>query len=159
MAKGQTGPEKIQLAQFVCVLFDQSKPSELVSSHFEIPADWDGGNMMLELLFFPETGDPFEDGEVVEFDVTYRTISAGETYDSGTATLLSPSYTQTGLGADKVAVKTSSTILAADPNQALTRGSCFTFTIDLDEVSTTYSGDPALCLIHILYQSDKLSQG
>lgn len=158
MGKGTTAPSDIEIGTLMCVMFDQTKPGEMLHATVEVPSDWDRATTpTLEAHSYAAAGDAVANGEVIEWDVSYRVLSNGEPYDDGNAATLSLTYTQSGDGTDKARQTASSTVPVSHAEHPLVAGATLGLEVDLDEVATTYSGDPALCYVHFVYQSDRLS--
>lgn len=151
---GATAPSAVTIGQARCLQFAQATSGEIAHVQFEVPEDWDAASdWSFEAYVFAESGDAIADTEVVEFDVTYRSLTVDEAYDNGTATTIAVNYTQSGAGVDKGLVKLEGTIDYDDANQPLAAGDSVFFLLDLDEAATTYSGDPIICSVHLEYTS------
>lgn len=158
MGKGTTAPSDIEIGTLMCVMFDQTKPGEMLHATVEVPSDWDRATApTLETHSYAAAGDALANGEVIEWDVSYRVMSNGEPYDDGNVATLSLTYTQSGAGADKARQTASASVPVSHPEHPLVAGATLGLEVDLDESATTYSGDPSLCYIHFVYQSDRLS--
>jgi hypothetical protein len=97
---GPTAPVPTTIGTYRCAQFVNA--SAEVFLEFEVPGDWDGASdMTMNILWAAESGDTIADTETVVWDATYRSVAVGEAYDNGTATTISPTYTQSGAGTDK----------------------------------------------------------
>jgi hypothetical protein len=154
---GGTAPTPTTIETFRGLLFNANAEEAFIE--FEVPDDWNGtSDMELKIYGFPTAGDAVADGEVVEFDATYRSIAEGEAYDNGTAVTISPNYTQSGGGTDKALIELEATIAYTGGNQPLTKGDVMGFKINRDvTTSDTYSGDFNVIKFEIAYTANTFS--
>lgn len=158
-ALGPTAPSDITVGTFRCKQFNQAQTSQEAFITIPITADWDAvSDYTIGFSWYQESGDPLADGEVVEWDLTYRSIAVGEAYDNGTAATASITHTQSGAGTDKAGIFTTVSLPYNTGNQPIAKFDGIGININLDETATTYSGDPILCAIVPLYNSVSLDQ-
>lgn len=153
---GPTAPTSVTVGNARCLQFAQAQTAETAHLTWIIPGEWDGASdIQLHMRVFPEAGDAMADGEVIEFDVTYNVLEPGDQYDQ-TSVTVSPTYTQSGAGADKAMLCLDATLDYDHGSVPLVANHEIFASIDLDEAATTYSGDPILCQLHTRYTADTL---
>jgi hypothetical protein len=157
--KGSTAPSEATIGTTRCVQFNQSQTGETVYLQVRVPSDWNAtSDLDVDLHTYPEAGDALANGEVIEFTVTYRSVSATEPYDNGSVATFSVTYTQSGAGVDKAGMHAHGTLAYNNANQPLANDDEILMEIDLHEVNTTYSGNPYLCFIHLTHTAVRMPQ-
>lgn len=153
---GQTAPSSVTIGTFRCSEFDIAAESASMSQ--EIPSEWDGvSDMALEFDIFTESGDALANGEVIEFDVVYRSIGPLEAYDRGTAVTINPSVTGGGSEVEKGQYHISAAIPYNTGDQPLAVGDTLGFTFNRDVgASDTYSGAIYICKSELEYTAVRL---
>lgn len=153
---GPTAPTFVTIGTFRCAEFDNI--NETISMTVEIPSEWDGvSDMALELDIFTEASDALANGEIIEFDVSYRSIAAGEAYDDGTAVMINPTVTGGVSETEKGQYHLSATIAYTGGNQPLTIEDNLGFTVNRDVGdSDSYSGAVYVCQVELEYTAVRL---
>lgn len=105
-----------------------------------VPTCWDGVNpILLYVVFGPESGDAFANGETVTPTFTWRSGTVGESFSAGTAEVDSGVYTQSGAGLDCAFAIHVLTLAVSGANQSYTYGDLITGVMTFAD---TYSGTP-----------------
>lgn len=121
-----------------------------------VPPDWEGdSDLTLSVYWHPESGTAVGDGETVKWDLSYRSLAAGEALDNGTAAAATATETQSGAGTDKALYKTDITIDHDDGDQPLVAGDQVVMQFDRDMTGDTYSADAVVVGWELSYSSVK----
>jgi len=155
-ALGVTSPTLVSIGTFRCRRFDASAEEIYVS--VEVPTEWNGASdMVLSMAAYTESGDVLGNGEVIEFDVDYRSVAEGQPYDNGTATTIHPSVTGGGSEPDKGLYLITAVVDYDDTNQPLADEDTIGFVINRDVgASDTYSGAVDVCRVQLIYTANAL---
>ncbi len=154
---GPTAPTATTVGTFRGLGFDADNEEAFVN--YEIPVDWDGASdMTFELHWYPTAGDAIANGETVKWDITYRSIAAGEAVDNGTVVPLTATFTGGASETDKEHYETAITIAYNNGNQPLTAGDDLGIQFDRDVTTDTYSGAGIVYRIDLTYTSNTLPE-
>jgi hypothetical protein len=126
----------------------------------EIPLEWDGSNMAIEIHWYPTSGDAVANTEKVKFDVHYRSVAAGEAIDNGTLVTATTTFTGGASETDKEYYVTSVTIVYTGGNQPLTVGDELVMQLDRDVTGEaggggSYSGMAIIMKVELEYTAIK----
>jgi len=118
---------------------------------------WDGiNNLVVQIGFSPQAGDPIQNGETVVFDFVYRALAPRESASGGSAKTATLTYTQTGGASAECALLTVFIEIDKDDGtQPYQVGDAIQGFLNWDD-SSTYSGDPIVGGLFILipYKED-----
>jgi hypothetical protein len=121
---------------------------------WEIPDDWDGTDVYMEIDWLPDSG-AISGTSAIRWTVEYRSIAEGETINNGTSVTL-----DNGAGGDTADYSqyqtkhTRFTLAYNDANQPLTKQDHIYFKISRDtSVANDFSGSVAVTAYEIIYQS------
>jgi hypothetical protein len=149
VGQGVTSPTETTIGTAGCLTFNADAEHVLLTH--DMPDDWSGGNITLNVHWAPESA--MADGETVKWDIQYRAIEEGETLTNGDVAEASATYTQSGAGTQYEFLETSITLLAADPNQPLTANDEIPIHFDRDMTGDTFAGDACVVQWHLAYNS------
>lgn len=128
-----------------------STGSEYVFVEWEIPSDWDGGDISIEVGWFPDSG-ATSGTDTVKWDVEYRSIAVGETITNGTSVTVSS--TDDGDHAQYQTIHAPHTIAYNNANQPLTAQDHIYFKISRDTaVANDFAGTVTVTAFEIVYNS------
>lgn len=144
VALGPTAPSWASNGSCEGLGFDAD--AEEVHIVFHMPDCWAGGasdDLVLSVYWCPEDGQAPADGEVVKWDISYRSIDWGtEDVDNGTLATGTVSYTQSGAGDEGDTFEHLITIDADDANQPIANGDVVIIHFDRDwAVASNYPHD------------------
>lgn len=147
-------PDKDDIDGIVgCYAFDGGVSVEELHLQFEVPDDWDGGDIIFEIDTAPMVA--MIDTETYTFDITYRAVAEGEPLTQGTAATRTSSYTSSGATAQYYFTHPQATIDFDDANQPLTKQDHIFIVIDRDNADS-YASDVCVTAFEIIYQSTGL---
>jgi hypothetical protein len=157
-ALGPTAPALTTLGTMRCYTF--TVDAESIHISIEYPGEVAAGtDPILELDVYTQSGDALADGEMLQLDVTYRSITNGDAYDSGTAAVSSGTRTGGASETDKGGYRLSVVLDVDDANQPLTGEDHIMMQIDRDvSGSDTYSGAAYLCHADFTYYTTQLAR-
>lgn len=118
---------------------------------WEIPDDWAGDNIKIELDWMPDSG-ATSGTDTVEFIVEYRSITVGEAINNGTAATVT--VTDSGDYARYTTIHASFTIPFDDANQPLMKQDHIYFLIHRNTlVANDFTGTVTITAYEIVYNS------
>jgi len=131
-----------------------SAGSEYAYCQWEIPQDWNGGDIYFEIDWMPDSGG-ISGTDAVRWTIEYRAIAEGEAINNGTSVTL-----DNGAGGDTtdyaqyVTKHTRVTLAYNDANQPLTKQDHVYFKISRDtSVANDFAGTVTVLAYEIIYNS------
>jgi hypothetical protein len=154
---GAAAPGQETIGTFRCYVFDAN--ADLAYISVEIPSEWDAASdMAIDLLIFTDDGDALGNGEIIEFDLVYRSVDEGEAYDNGSAVTINANVTGGASETDKGQYKITATVDYDHADQPLAVEDTLGFSIMRDvTTSDTYSGDVHVCRAQLVYTANSLA--
>lgn len=132
-----------------------STGTEYVFCEWEIPDDWDGGDIYFEVDWFPDSG-AMSGTDTIKWDVEYRSIVEGESILTGTSVTVST--TDSTDYAQYVQKHARHTLAYNNANQPLTAQDHIYFKISRDTaVANDFAGTVTVTAFEIVYNSIGLS--
>lgn len=121
---------------------------------WEVPDDWDGGNIYFEVDWFPDSG-AISGTSAVRWTVEYRAIAEGEAINNGTSvTLDNGAGGDTGDYTQYQTKHSRMTLVYNNANQPLTKQDHIYFKIGRDTaVANDFSGSVTVTAYEIIYYS------
>ncbi len=131
--------------------------SKFAFFQWEIPADWDGTSVVVEVDWFPDSA-ATTSPDAVKWDVEYRALAQGEAINAGTSvTLTATDISET---AQYVTVHTPMTMAFDNGNQPLTVQDHVYFKVTRDTgVANDFAGTVTVPAFEIIYNSIRLPAG
>jgi hypothetical protein len=124
---------------------------------WEIPNDWDGTDIYIEVDWFPDSG-ATSGTDTVKWDVEYRAIAEGETINNGTSVTVSS--TDSGDYSQYQTKHARHTLTYNNANQPLAKQDHVYFKISRDTgVSNDFGGSVTVPAFEIIYNSTKVPTG
>jgi hypothetical protein len=131
-----------------------STPSQSVFTQWEVPDDWDGGDIYFEVDWFPDSG-ATSGTDTVEWTIDYRSIAEGETITNGTLKTLTS--TDSGDYAQYRTKHARVTLPYNDANQPLTKQDHIYFKITRNTgVANDFAGTVTVTAYEVIYNSNGL---
>ena len=156
--QGPTAPTPTTIGTFRGLGYDADNEASFFA--LEVPSDWNGiSDMTLVVHWYPTSGDIIANGEIVKWDLTYRSIAEGEAVDNGTAVVATTTFTGGASEVDKEHYETSITIDFDNANQPLAVGDDIGFQFDRDVSGDTYSGAGIVYKWDLIYTSNTIPRG
>lgn len=149
---GSTAPTAVTVGTFRGLGFDAD--NEVAYWAVEVPPEWDEiSDMQINAWWYSTAGDIVANGEVVKWDITYRSIAVGEAVDNGNAVTVSDSLVGGAAETDKELYVTSITINYDDSDQPLTIFDRLgiQFDRDVSGESSSYSGRAIVIKWELVY--------
>lgn len=155
---GPTAPTETTVGTFRGLGYDTDNEASFFA--IEVPSDWNGtSDMALVVHWYPTEGDAVANTETVKWDITYRSISAGEAVDNGTAVVATATFTGGASEGDKEHYETSITIDFDNANQPLSVDDDIGFQFDRDVTGDTYSGSGIVYKWDLVYTANTIPRG
>jgi hypothetical protein len=128
-----------------------SSGAEYLNVQWEVPDDWDGGDVYFEVDWLPDSG-ATSGTDTVKWDVAYRAIAEGETITNGTAVTVSA--TDDSDYAQYTTVHSRFTLAYNNANQPLTKQDHVYFQITRDTgVTNDFGGTVLVTAFEVIYNS------
>jgi hypothetical protein len=157
---GPTAPTWVDSAaiEYAGLAFDAD--AETVHFVFDVPSCWIGagasGDMTVQIFWTNESGVALADTETVKWDLTWRTKSAGEDLNNGSATSATVTYTQSGAGTDGELFQSNITIDHDAAGNAIAEDDLLGVEFSRDMTGDTYASDAVVLMWHIDLTADDL---
>ena len=150
-------PTPVEVGTAAGYQFASSGVQEELHFQWEIPVDWTGGDMTVEIDWVPNSG-AMTNPHAVKWTFEYYSVAEGETIDNGTIATQSVTYDTTT--AQNLIVHSPVTIPYNDANQPLTVGDhifvrCFRDTTVTDD----FPGTVVATAFEIIYNSNSIPTG
>jgi len=137
---GPTAPTPTTIGTSRGLAFDSN--NELAFLKIHISDSWNSStDMILNVGWCPEDGNPLSDQETVAWVIEYRVVGEGGAIDAGTEAVVFATTTQSGAGTDKNHYKTPITIDWDDANQPLMKSHSIFIKFYRNFDGDTYAGD------------------
>lgn len=155
MLSGSPAEQPTQVAvETVGGLQFSSALSKIAYCQWEVPDDWDGGDVFFEVDWFPDAG-AMSGTDTVKWDLSYRAIVEGELVNAGTVAALS--ITDSADYAQYQTKHSRFTLPFDDANQPLTKQDHVYFKISRDVgVANDFAGTIVVPAFEIIYMSTGL---
>lgn len=134
--------------------FGTSAPAKYAFCQWEIPDDWDGGDIYFEVDWMPDSG-AMTAPDTVKWDVEYRAIAEGEAINNGTSVTVS--YKHIATMSQYQTYHSRVTLAYNSANQPLTNQDHIYFKITRDyTVADDFGGTVTILAYEIIYNSVKI---
>jgi hypothetical protein len=128
-----------------------SAANKTVGVQWEVPNDWDGGDVYMDIDWFPDSG-AMSGTDTVKWNMSYRSIAEGETITNGTQVDLS--VTDSDDYAQYEVKHARFTLDFDNANQPLTKQDHVYFLITRDvSVANDFAGSVVITAFEIIYNS------